>query len=139
MKTKSGSESFTIGQIAVRASVNTQTLRYYERSGVLSPTSRTVAGYRTYDVDSLRKLKFIKEAQELGFSLTEIKELLGFRISSTQQCGKVRSKAEIKLQTVRDKIKQLRGLERTLKKLMTTCDQRRLSDRCPIIEKMERV
>jgi Hg(II)-responsive transcriptional regulator len=138
-KAKSNGETIhlTIGEVAKRASVNSQTLRYYERKGILCPDARTLSGYRTYRPETVRKLKFIKEAQDLGFTLSEIKELLGFRISTPQQCAKVRSKAERKLKLVQDKLQQLRNLERTLDRLIVACGKRDISADCPIIQRME--
>lgn len=128
---------FTIGEMAKRAEVNIQTVRFYERQGILKPDARLDSGYRLYTEDSLKKLVFIRQAKQLGFSLTEIKELLGLRIKSPGTRERVRSKAEGKLQEVRSKISALKVLERTLNSLITDC-QRGISQCCPILDRMEK-
>jgi len=77
---------YTIGQAAKVTGVNIQTLRYYERRRLLSPISRKASGYRVYDEESLKRLRFIKNAQELGFSLKEISSLLDLKVSSKARC-----------------------------------------------------
>lgn len=134
---KTSDKEFTIGSLAEQADVNIQTIRFYERQGLLQPVLRRDSGYRVYDDGSLKRLHFIVHAKGLGFSLAEIKELLGLRIRSVEGCNRVRAKANHKLLAIQDKIYQLRKLERTLKALICDCDNRVISDRCPIIEKME--
>jgi len=129
--------TYTAGKLAKAAGVNIQTVRFYDREGVLKPTSRTEAGYRVYDTEGLKRLKFIIQAKELGFSLKEIKDLLSLRVRSVQACNKVQSKAKAKLEDIQGKISDLRRLERTLKKLIGDCENRVVSDQCPILEKME--
>lgn len=130
-------KTYSIGQLAKEASVNTQTIRYYEREGILKPINRSDSGYREYDKDCLKKLRFIIQAKELGFSLKEINELLNLRISSVQKCNQVRRKAEKKYDEVKSKIKSLKFLEKTLKSLIDDCKSHTVSDCCPIIEKLE--
>jgi DNA-binding transcriptional MerR regulator len=129
--------AYKIGEIAALAQVNVQTLRYYERQGILPPPRRRVSGYRLYDEDSLRRLLFIKRAQELGFTLEEIKELLDLRVRGAGSRAKVRRKAREKLDSVRAKIQALLALEATLDRLIRDCDRKRESGPCPILEKME--
>ena len=131
------SENFTIGQLAKAAGVNIQTLRFYERAGILKPQSRRESGYRVYNEESLKRLHFIRQAKNLGFSLKEIQNLLNLRIKSTERCTQVRIKAEHKLKTVQEKIMYLRNLEKTLRSLILNCKKRVVSDCCPIIDKME--
>ncbi len=129
--------TFTIGQLAKAAKVNPQTLRFYERKGILKPTSRLESKYRIYDLASLKRLRFIKQAKSMGFSLDEIQSLLNLRIRSADRCNQVRAKAERKLKDVRERISQLKKLERTLVNLVSDCENRLVSDSCPILEKME--
>lgn len=131
------STSFTIGQLAKEAKVNIQTVRFYERQGILKPVLRSESGYRKYDADSLKRLHFILQAKELGFSLREIQDLLNLRVRSVQACDRVRAKAEQKLGDIKRKIVQLKNLEKTLKELIADCEQRQISDCCPILERME--
>lgn len=127
----------TIGELAKKAGVNVQTVRFYERQGVLGPISRKESGYRLYNEDSLKRLSFIRHAKELGFSLKEINELLCLRIRSVQSCDKVRAKAVGKLKEIQKKIGHLKHLEKTLLGLISDCEKRVVSDCCPILKKME--
>ena len=133
----SSTTTYTAGKLAKAAGVNIQTVRFYDREGVLKPTSRTDAGYRVYDSEGLKRLRFIIQAKELGFSLKEIKDLLSLRVRSVQTCDRVRSKAKAKLDDIQGKIAHLRRLEKTLKNLIGDCENRVVSDQCPILEKME--
>lgn len=131
------STSFTIGQLAKKAKVNIQTVRFYERQGILKPDTRMDSGYRLYTEESLRKLVFIRQAKQLGFSLSEIKDLLALRIKSPETRQRVRTKAESKLKEVQSKISSLKILERTLNSLISDC-QRGVSQCCPILDRMEK-
>jgi len=130
-------EQWTAGELAKVAQVNIQTIRFYDKEGVLKPVSRTEARYRIYDEESLRRLQFIFQAKELGFSLKEIKGLLNLRVSSDQSCDCVRSKAEDKLTEIKRKISRLKKMEAVLKALVSDCENRVLSDKCPILTQME--
>jgi MerR family copper efflux transcriptional regulator len=129
--------TFTIGELSKRAQVNVQTVRFYEREGMLEPVARRDSGYRVYDGESLKRLIFIRHAKELGFSLKEIGELLKLRIKSTQGCNRVRAKASEKLGEIQRKIRHLKSLESTLVALISDCENRVVSDCCPILGKME--
>ena len=126
-----------IGIVAKEAQVNIQTIRYYERRGLLKPQVKKDSGYRLYSQEAIQTLKFIKHAQELGFRLDEIKELIGLRAPSINQCEKVRAKASQKLEDVREKISMLQGMEATLQKLIKHCSQNKTTATCPIIDSIE--
>jgi len=126
-----------IGKLAKQADVNIQTIRYYEKIGILKPTHRLESGYRVYEEESLRRLRFIKRGQELGFTLDEIKELLSLRSTSPSGRQKARSKAIGKIADIREKISYLRKLESNLKKLVSDCEHGAVTSPCPILEKME--
>lgn len=129
---------YQIGALAHKAQVNIQTIRYYERIKLLVPKMRKDAKrVRYYDNDSLKTLNFIKHAQELGFQLEEIKELLKLRSESTGRCDRVRKRATDKLSNVQSKIKTLREIEKNLKNLIGECEARKNQEDCPIIEGME--
>jgi len=127
----------TIGQLAKAAQVNIQTIRFYEREGILKPSNRLDSGYRVYNDESLKRLHFIRHAKDLGFSLDEIQDLLALRVRSVGRCNQVRTKAEAKLKDVQSKVAHLKKLERTLKKLISDCENRVVSECCPILDKME--
>ncbi len=129
---------YQIGALAQKAHVNIQTIRYYERIKLLIPKMRKdTKKVRFYDNDSLKTLNFIKHAQELGFQLDEIKELLKLRSESTERCDRVRKRATDKLENVQAKIKTLREMEKNLKNLIGECEARKNQEGCPIIEGME--
>lgn len=129
---------YQIGALAEKAQVNIQTIRYYERIKILTPKLRKDSKrVRFYDNDSLKTLNFIKHAQELGFQLDEIKELLKLRSESTGRCDRVRKRATDKLTNVQGKIKCLREMEKNLKSLISECEARKNQEACPIIEGME--
>lgn len=129
---------YQIGALAEKAQVNIQTIRYYERIKILAPKLRKDSKrVRFYDNDSLKTLLFIKNAQELGFQLDEIKDLLRLRSESTGRCDRVRKRASEKLENVQFKIKNLKAIEKNLKNLIGECEAKKSQQECPIIEGME--
>ena len=126
-----------IGQLAKQVGVNIETIRYYERFNLLAPMSRLPSGYRLYNRDSQRRLRFIKNAQALGFTLHEIEELLDLRASSKARCGDIQRKAQTKLKHVEAKVSDLQALARALRGLIRTCRAGRPSDHCPILASLE--
>lgn len=124
----------TIGKLASAAGVNTQTIRYYERSGLFPVPARTPAGYRQFGPDELRRLRFIRRAQGLGFSLTEIRELLGLRVHDPRSCSAVSRRVQEKIEATELKIRALQGLHRALKRLGASCAARERTAECPILE-----
>lgn len=128
----------TIGQLAKIAGVNVQTVRYYERRSLLMPSDRKPSGYRVYDDEALQLLRFIKNAQALGFTLHEIEELLDLRVTSKSLCGDVQRRAEVKLKQVEVKVRDLRSLAETLRGLIRTCKAGQTTDRCPILKSLEK-
>ena len=131
-------QTMRIGAVATRAEVNIQTVRYYERRGLLPKPPRTESNYRLYSEDSVRRVRFVKRAQELGFSLKEIKELLALRINSRGTRAQVRERAEAKITDIEEKIRSLRALKKTLVGLTAACCGSRgpVSD-CPILEALD--
>lgn len=126
-----------IGQLAKNVGVNIETIRYYERLNMLGPTSRLPSGYRLYNHEARRRLRFIRNAQALGFTLHEIAELLNLRVSSTARCGDVQRKAEAKLKHVEDKVRDLQSLATALRRLIRSCRDGRPTDHCPILHSLE--
>src|SRR5881296_4326520 len=108
----------TIGQVASAADVNVQTIRYYERRGLVPTPRRTAAGYRQYTDDAVARLRFIKHAQELGFSLQEIQELLGLRVRHGGACDTVERKTRKKIEVVQQRSRHLQRMQRTLERLV---------------------
>src|SRR6266704_3477032 len=127
----------TIGQVATAADVNVQTIRYYERRGLVATPRRTASGYRQYTDDAVARLRFIKHAQELGFSLQEIQELLGLRVRHGAACDAVERKTRNKIDVVQQRICDLQRMKHTLERLAAACAARRPTDECPILEALE--
>ena len=128
---------WTIGQLAKTVGVNIQTVRYYERLKLLSPSVRRPSGYRVYGENEERRLRFIRNAQSLGFTLHEIEELLNLRVSSTGRCGDVQQTAQVKLTQVEAKVRDLRALAKALRSLIGACEASQPTDRCPILTSLE--
>lgn len=122
-----------IGELAAAAGVPAATVRYYEQRGLLAPAPRTRAGYRVYDADGVRRLRFIKHAQALGFSLEDIQELLSLRVTDPVSCAIVESSTQEKLEHVRERIRELRRMERTLESLLRSCEGKQATGECPVL------
>jgi MerR family copper efflux transcriptional regulator len=116
-------EQLTVGELAERAHVNRETVRYYERRRLLPRPSRLVSGYRVFGDDAVRRLRFIRHAQELGFSLNEIKDLLALRVKSVEVCGSVGERAEPKITEIQRKIESLRHMKEALSELVAECSR----------------
>lgn len=131
-------EHLTIGQLAKRAKVNIQTIRYYERRGIIPEPPRRNSGYRQYSTEMITRLQFIRRAKELGFSLEEIGDLLSLRLDLKTPCSVVKRKAEAKLSDIAEKIKTLQRMETALFKLTEACSGRGPISECPILEALEK-
>jgi MerR family transcriptional regulator, copper efflux regulator len=130
-------EQLTLGQLAKRADVNRETVRYYERRRLLQRPSRSIAGYRLFPDEAVKRLRFIRHAKMLGFSLEEIKELLALRVHSINTCDRVRERAQIKIADTERKIAALPQMRHVLSELVTACSRRRKTDECPILDSLE--
>ncbi len=128
-----------IGDVATRAGVNTQTLRYYERRGILGEPKRSPAGYREYPSDTVRLIRFIKRAQELGFTLTEIEELITLRQPTPKRRGKVRELAAAKMKDIDEKLAHLQAMRSALYTLVEDCACGAETLTCPILEALDDV
>ena len=130
-------DGVTIGEVAKEAQVNIETMRYYERRGLVPKPPRSVSNYRLYPEDSVRRVRFIKRAQELGFSLKEIKDLLTLRASVGARCAQVEKRATDKIQDIEQKIKTLRAMKKALSKLVAECSGQGPVTNCPILESLD--
>ena len=131
-------ETFTIGQMAKQARVHVETVRYYERRGLLAQPPRPVLGRRNYSPEHVARIRFIKRAQELGFSLNEIDELLSLRVDPNSSCSEVKERVTRKIATVREKIHHLRQIETALGELETACNGKGPTSQCPVLEVFEK-
>lgn len=129
--------SLRIGQVAAGASVNVETVRYYERTGMLAPPARSATGYREYDAEAVRRIRFIKHAQALGFSLKEIRDLLALRVRHGAACGAIEKQTRKKITLIDEKLRELTALRRTLKALVASCEARKTTAECPVLATLE--
>lgn len=125
------------GEIAAAAGVNIQTLRYYERRSLLREPPRTPGGHREYPQETVGLVRVIKRAQELGFSLEQVGELLELRNAPAGSRARARRVAESNLLSIREKVRRLSAMERALEVLVETCACRVASLECPILEALE--
>ncbi len=130
-------QTMTRGEIARRTGVNIETVRYYEQRGLIPKPSRSASGYRTYTEDYVERILFIKRAQELGFTLQEIVELLSLRVDPDMDRGEVKQRAEAKLADIEEKIRDLRRMAHALTTLVATCSGCGPTSECPILETMQ--
>ena len=131
-------ETLTIGKLAKRIDLNIETIRYYERRGLIPKPRRRESGYREYSDETTIRILFIKHAKDLGFSLKEINELLSLKLDPGTSCSEVRKKAEIKIEDIEGKIKTLRKMKKALLKLTKICSGSGPVSECPILEALEK-
>lgn len=129
-------QNLTIGRLAQLGGVNLETIRYYERRGLLAKPPRTEAGYRQFSPDTAQRVRFIKRAQELGFTLDEIGELLDLRHDPRHNRDDVRNHATEKIADIEGKIETLTAMKSVLQGLSERCEQCG-SDDCPILASLE--
>jgi MerR family mercuric resistance operon transcriptional regulator len=130
-------EPIHIGSLSARTGVNIETIRYYERIGVLRRPARSPAGHRRYSHDDIRRLSVIRRLRELGFSLEDARAFLDLAEAPRTDCGKVRSMAAVHLADVRTRIVDLRRMERVLTEMVASCDGG-VTSNCPIVETLRR-
>ena len=125
-----------IGMVAARAGVNVQTVRYYERRGLVRPAARRESGYREYTEEAVDIIHFIQRAKELGFTLEEIGELLSLRNNTRARCGQVRAKAAAKLSDIERRLNHLQAMKGAMTILLYSCKSDGSIRHCPIIESL---
>lgn len=130
-------KKLTIGKIANEAGVGVETIRFYEREGLLDKPSRRASGYRQYSQEAVERIRFIRRAKDLGFSLKEIRELLELRIEPNATKADIRNRAEEKVKEISEKIKNLQHMKRALERLVSACSGKGSVGDCPILEAME--
>lgn len=130
-------ETLTTGEVADRADVNIQTVRYYERRGLIPEPPRSSGGFRQYDPDHVSRIRFIKRAQDLGFTLEEARELLELRVTTDADRADVRAVAENKIEEVEEKIRDLQRIRETLGRLVEACEGHGSTSECPILHALE--
>lgn len=127
----------TIGKLAELTDVGVETIRYYERRGLLPQPPRPMAGHRHYPAIASARIRFIKRAQRLGFSLREIEDLLALRVDPETTCSDVKARAEAKVDDIDGKIRSLKEIKSALSGLVAACSGTGPSSACPIVEALE--
>lgn len=127
----------TIGRLAEQAGVGVETVRFYEREGLLEEPQRRASGYRQYGQEAVARIRFIRRAKELGFTLKEIKELLNLRVDPTTTCANVKVRAKAKIDDIRRRIESLQQMKQALVSLSEACSGEGPSSECPILDWLE--
>lgn len=131
-------ETMTRGILAKRSGIPPETILYYERMGVLEEPRKSPAGHRVYGDGDLTRLRFIRQAVELGFSLVDVRELLALRLQNVAECSRVERRAARRLADVRKRIEELERTEQGLRELIASCRQNPWKANCPLFEVLER-
>lgn len=132
-------ETLTIGQVAKRAGVGIETIRFYEREGLIAePERRPSSGYRQYPPKAVRRVLFIRHAKDLGFTLKEIQELLQLRVDPDSTCADVRKQTKDKIADIEQRIASLERMKDALGRLAKKCRGRGPTTECPILEELNR-
>lgn len=127
----------TRGEVARRAEVGIETVRFYERKGLLPEPPRTPAGYRQYDEGAVSRLRFIQRAKELGFSLNDVRELISLRLDPGADCDDVQRRAEEKRGEIADKIRDLARMRSGLESLTAACRANAEKMECPLLDALD--
>ena len=130
-------KTLRIGEVARLSGVGIETIRYYERQGLLAEPDRRPSGYRQYDQTVVTRLQFIRRAKELGFTLAEINELLELWFDTTTTCHHVRQRAEQKIADIEEKIRSLQKMKRSLKKIVEQCEGSESVEDCPLLQGLQ--
>lgn len=125
--------ALSIGEVAKAAELPIDTIRYYEKAGLIPPPQRRESGYRIYTRDTVGRLRFIRRAKELGFTLSEITELLDLSAQGAQDMGRMRVAAQQKLAVVEDKLRELERVRAALHQLVEACPGHGAVAECPIV------
>ena len=131
-------KQFTIGQVATQAGIKVETIKFYQRRGLIEQPPRPESGYRTYPTETVRQIHFILRAKELGFSLQEIRELLGLRVTSGTSCSEIKVRAEAKLANIQQKQRVLARMETILRQLAIACQGQGPLSECPILSALDK-
>lgn len=130
-------DALKVGEVAKQAGVNLQTVHYYERRGLLPKPPRTGSNYRAYPASAVRRVRFIKRAQVLGFTLHEIGELLSLQAAPRSRCADVRERAQAKIRDIDARVRSLQAMRRALTTLIAECVEQEPVSRCPILEALD--
>ena len=124
----------TIGAVARSVGIGVETVRFYERKGLIAPPPRTPSGYRQYPDETIDRLRFVRRAKELGFTLDEIASLLALRVEAGTACNDARQLAQARLADVESRIRDLRRIADALGELVVACEVERETKACPLLD-----
>lgn len=127
----------TRGEAARRAGVGLETIRFYERKGLLGTTVKDISGYRRFSDNDLSRIRFIRRAKQLGFSLSEIRDLLDLRVGKGRTCEQVRAKTEEKMRDIAERIHSLKEMDSALRRLAALCTRGGPNGECPFLDALE--
>ena len=127
----------TVSELAKAANVNPQTIRYYERIGLLAAPKRRASGYRDYKPEALKRLRFILEAKQIGFTLSELSDLLGLDSAKPASCQLVRDMVETRLVELDEKVKAIRQVQKSLRRIAGFCAENGPNVPCPVLEVLD--
>lgn len=130
-------KALTIGVVARAAGVGVETVRFYQREGLISVPPRRQAGYRQYSLEAVGRIRFIRHARGLGFSLREIRELLALQAHPDQACGQVKQRTEAKIEEIDTKLRDLQAMRKVLVGLTTACTGVGRVSQCSILKALE--
>ena len=130
-------QALTIGQVARQSGVGIETVRFYEQEGLIDEPPRSVSGYRQYPAETVSRLRFIRRAKALGFSLREVRELLAMRVNRDGNSSEVKARAEAKIADIEAKIQSLQRIKETLVSLSAACNHCAPVSACPILDALD--
>lgn len=128
-------KAMKIGEVARLSGTGIETIRFYEREGLLLEPERRPSGYRQYDESTVERLEYIRRAKELGFTLAEIRELMELSFESQTGCDHIRRRADAKIADIEGKIRSLQKMKRSLGKIMEQCRDKNSTEDCPLVHK----
>lgn len=126
-----------IGQVARQTGVTVETVRFYEKQGLINAPQRTVSGYRQYPQDTVKRVRFIQNAKDLGFTLKDISELLTLRQESGTSCADIKLRTTQKIDEVDQKIRDLKRIREALGRMILKCNDQEALSQCPILEELD--
>ena len=129
--------ALTIGEVAQRAGIGRETIRFYEKEGLIEEPPRTESGYRQYSENAVARIRFIRRAKALGFSLKEVSGLLTLRLDPETSCADVKKRADSKIRDIQEKIRDLQKMKTALAELSAACSGKGSTSECPIIEALD--
>lgn len=131
-------ETLTVGKLAKAAGINIETIRYYERRGLIAEPERSLSGYRHYPDSVLTRMRFIRHAKDMGFTLQEIKELLDLCVDPNSPCIEVKKRAESKIAEIEEKIEHLKNMKKSLSNIASQCSGGSAISDCTIVKTLEK-